>query len=142
MLFRIFIIVFCGTVAPCFAQPMSITFTGIDAGQGKVYVAVYDRADAFGKPEQARFAQVYPVTRAGTMTIQTPDLPAGAYAISCYYDRNGNGRLDRNVFGVPTEPYAFSNDVRPRLRSATWDEGRFTHQPGQGTVTLRLAYWQ
>ena len=35
------------------------------------------------------------------------DVPEGRYAIRCFLDRNGNGKLDRGLFG-PTEPWGFS----------------------------------
>jgi len=37
-------------------------------------------------------------------------------------DANGNGDLDRNLLGIPTESYGFSNGVRPTLRAPTFDE--------------------
>ena len=40
-------------------------------------------------------------------------LPAGTYALTLYQDLNANGRLDRNgLFGLPSEPYGFSNNPR------------------------------
>jgi uncharacterized protein (DUF2141 family) len=42
-----------------------------------------------------------------TLTIDT--LPPGHYAAVVFVDRNGNGKLDRGMFGRPTEPYGFSN---------------------------------
>jgi uncharacterized protein (DUF2141 family) len=38
-------------------------------------------------------------------------LPAGDYAFAVYHDANGNGKLDRNGVGMPTEDYAFSNNA-------------------------------
>lgn len=38
-------------------------------------------------------------------------LPPGNYAIMAYHDVNDDGKLDMNgVFGLPSEPYAFSNN--------------------------------
>jgi len=49
-------------------------------------------------------------------------LPAGDYAVSVYHDVNGNGKLDKNVFGAPTEPYAFSRNYKPVFRAPKFDE--------------------
>jgi len=35
------------------------------------------------------------------------DLPNGTYGIKCFQDLNGNGKLDRGLFG-PSEPWALS----------------------------------
>jgi hypothetical protein len=41
-----------------------------------------------------------------------------------FHDENGNGRLDKNFLGVPTEPYGFSNDVQPWVAAAEFREDR------------------
>jgi len=39
------------------------------------------------------------------------DLPPGDYAIMAFHDEDGNGRLNTDgAFGLPSEPYAFSNN--------------------------------
>ena len=38
------------------------------------------------------------------------DVPAGVYGLAVFHDRNGNQILDRNLFGIPTEPYDFSRN--------------------------------
>jgi outer membrane protein len=41
-------------------------------------------------------------------------VPAGEYAMVIYCDENGNGLLDKNFAGIPTEPMAFSNQYKPK----------------------------
>ncbi len=45
-------------------------------------------------------------------TIRYTDLSAGSYAVEAFHDQNNNGKLDTNPFGIPKEPYGFSNNVR------------------------------
>jgi uncharacterized protein (DUF2141 family) len=40
------------------------------------------------------------------------NLDPGQYAIILFHDENGNGKIDKNALGVPTEPYGFSNNVQ------------------------------
>ena len=68
------------------------------------------------------------------------DLPAGQYAVSCYHDLNGNGVLDKNWFGIPSEPYGFSNDARPSFRAPTWEESRF-YWNGADVVNIKIDSW-
>ena len=39
------------------------------------------------------------------------DVPFGTYAVAIFHDTNSNGKLDKNLFGIPKESYAFSNNV-------------------------------
>jgi uncharacterized protein (DUF2141 family) len=43
------------------------------------------------------------------------NLPKGKYAVCIYLDENNNDQCDKNFFGIPTEKFAFSNNVRPIL---------------------------
>lgn len=43
------------------------------------------------------------------------NLQPGSYALSLFHDENGNGKLDSNIAGIPTERYGFSRDARGRM---------------------------
>lgn len=47
----------------------------------------------------------------GKVTVVLKGLPEGRVALSLYQDANGNGKLDMNPMGIPTEPYGFSNNA-------------------------------
>ncbi len=50
----------------------------------------------------------------GTNPGRIKDLIAGEYALVVYHDENGNGRLDENFIGIPSEPLGFSNRYWPQ----------------------------
>lgn len=50
----------------------------------------------------------------GTAPERIPDLASGEYALVIYQDENGNGRLDKNFIGIPSEPLGFSNRYWPQ----------------------------
>ena len=49
----------------------------------------------------------------------------GAYAITCFYDENDNGKMDFNGNGMPLEDYGSSNNVMnlgpPRFSDAKFE---------------------
>ena len=50
----------------------------------------------------------------------------------------GDGQMNRNPFGMPTEPYAFSNNAVGNMGPADWDRARFAVSgPTAQTITLR-----
>ena len=51
---------------------------------------------------------------AGRSSSGSENVKPGNYAIAVFHDLNGNGKLDRNLIGLPSEPYGFSNDVGRR----------------------------
>jgi len=50
----------------------------------------------------------------GTSPGRIPGLDSGEYALVVYHDENGNGRLDENFIGIPSEPLGFSNRYWPQ----------------------------
>lgn len=104
-------------------------------------MAVYNRSEGFLDENAACFKEVYPVTRTGTLEVGIPSLPAGDYAVACYHDVNGNGRIDKNLLGIPTEPYGFSNNARPRFRAPTWDEAKVNTIKSGELLNVKLEMW-
>ena len=47
----------------------------------------------------------------GTTIVTIPNVPPGVYAAQVFQDRNNNHKVDRALFGIPTEPVGFSNDA-------------------------------
>ncbi|MBL7802189.1 MAG: DUF2141 domain-containing protein [Saprospiraceae bacterium] len=117
-----------------------ITFTNLTTTKGQLYVAVYDRADGFMKPERVVWKTIVPV-QGSSLELTIPGFPPGTYAVSCFHDINGNGKLDTNLVGIPTEPYGFSNNVRPKFRAPTWDEAKFDLGASGRSISIRLEKW-
>lgn len=57
--------------------------------------------------------------------VKAAVIAPGMYAVKIYQDLNGNGVLDRNIFGRPQEPYAFSNGVEWRPDATLWQQASF-----------------
>ncbi|MFM8344488.1 MAG: DUF2141 domain-containing protein [Betaproteobacteria bacterium] len=54
------------------------------------------------------------------------ELPPGTYAVAVVHDENGNGKLDKNFLGIPSEGYGVSNNRTYAASSPKWEESRFT----------------
>jgi uncharacterized protein (DUF2141 family) len=68
------------------------------------------------------------------------DVAPGDYSVSVYHDENANGKLDRNLMGMPTEGVGASNDATGKSGPPKFDDARFTHKSGQQTLTIHLRY--
>lgn len=83
---------------------------GIKPGE-QLLLSVYDQETQWLKQPVHKVKQAAPadIGSAGTHTLLVDELAPGRYALMAYVDRNGNGKLDRGMFGRPIEPYGFSN---------------------------------
>ena len=127
--------------SPAFAQSASsaadnrltLTFeTGAETGA--VLVALYDTEAAYEGGAPARVAQI---NVAAGQREAVFDLPAGTYGVKAVHDVNGNGKMDVNPFGMPSEPFAFSNTAVGNMGPAKWDRARF-EVSGATAQTIRI----
>lgn len=123
---------------PALAQDAGadISFT-FEVGQpsGQVMLALFDSEAAYdgsGGPVRAQRAEV----SGSTVTVRFAGLPAGDYALKAFHDLDGDGEMDTNPFGMPTEPYAFSNNAVGNMGPASWERARFS---AEGAVAQTIA---
>ena len=114
----------------CFVQQIlaqgsvTVHVKPVQDAKGEISVALYRKPSDFPHPVRVYVAQT-PKAVKGTNIIRFTNLPAGNYAAAAYHDENGNKKLDKNIFGAPTEPYGFSNDARRLMSAPSFDEARF-----------------
>ncbi|MFA4940034.1 DUF2141 domain-containing protein [Brevundimonas sp.] len=109
--------------APAFAADLTVEFPTA-APQGQIMVALFGSETNYGGEGQpVRYAMVD--AAGGQKSATFEGLPDGDYAVRAFHDLNGDGKMNTNPFGMPTEPYAFSNNAVGNMGPASWDRARF-----------------
>ena len=111
-----------------FAQPnytCTVTIDGLKNRKGTLYVGWYNNASDFLKIDKAVYYQKATVANTSKKNFVFNNIPRGNYAISLFLDEDGNGKLSTNFLGIPIEKYAFSNNVKPAFRAASFEEAKF-----------------
>jgi len=114
--------------------PVTLTVTDISEHKGALMVAVYDAA-GYDTDKPVTGLSV-PVTAGSAST--TFELPAGTYGIKLFHDVDGDGKMGMNPFGMPTEPFAFSNSAPAQFGPAKWDAAKFDVAAPTATHTIKL----
>ncbi len=70
--------------------------------------------------------------------VYSIQLPPGEWAIALTQDLNENDLVDRNLVGIPTEPFAFSNNIHPHFRVPTFDDCKFMVSGAATTVSISM----
>ena len=117
------------------AAELNVEIKGIASSSGDVYVAVYDKAEKWMK---TGLASAKVAAKKGSVTVTFKDLPEGDYAISLYHDENGNGKMDTNLIGMPTEPYAFSNDAAGNFGPASFEQAKFKVEGEKKSIIINI----
>lgn len=118
---------------------LRLEISGLAGQQGKVYYSVYNSEDTWLGDERVAGAAVdIESAKEGELVIATVALPPGAYAISIFYDANGNGELDTNFIGIPKEPVALSNNAKAKFGPPKYKDALFTLAEGGGVQAIAI----
>lgn len=116
------------------AAKLTLTVAGIKEAKGALMIAVFDEA-TYGKGEPVT-ASAVPVT--GLTASTTFDLAPGRYGIQLFHDVDGDGKMGTNPFGMPIEPFGFSNNAPAQFGPATWQAAAFDVPAGASTHSIQL----
>ena len=110
------------------AADLTIHIDGVKAAAGTIKVSVFTSEGTFLKsPAKGGVA----AASLDSTTVLIPDLPEGDYAFAVYHDANANGKMDKNMFGIPTEASAFSNNAVGKMGPPSYASAKFA-LPAQG----------
>lgn len=119
------------------AADLTVNISNITVKQGNVKVALYNEAKDF--PEGAGRMQGQELSPSKEkLSVMFKELPPGRYALSVMQDYNSNGMLDRNFFGIPTEPYGFSQREKGETGKPSFEQASFAIDKESKTLAIEL----
>jgi uncharacterized protein (DUF2141 family) len=110
--------------------------------RGNIHVAVFQNETAFTKKSGGVFEKVLPYSGRDKYSLEVSALAYGRYAVAVFQDLNGNGRLDANTLGIPTEPYGFSNNPKVKWSAPTFDETAVSLKSPSISLSIAMKTWQ
>jgi uncharacterized protein (DUF2141 family) len=123
------------------ASTITVRIVKARNARGEIRVALFQSGKGFpGDASTAlrtQEAQIDPQTLSAQVIFV--GIPPGAYAVSVFHDENMNGKLDKNLVGMPKEGYGASNNPGKKMRPPNFDEAKFSLNSKQ-LVEISLIY--
>ena len=121
---------------------LTIRVVGAKSDKGQIAVALFNGEARFpgDKTKAVRTLQavIDPQTLRAQVTLN--NLPRGVYAVSIFHDENMNGRLDKNVFGIPKEGYGASNNPKKSMGPPRFADANFQLDQPEKVLEIKLVY--
>lgn len=99
--------------------------------KGTVYLAIYNNSTSFDQDNKNKnvnknrwVKSIVEKVNKNSFT-KNVELKKGVYAISLFVDSNNNKIIDKNLLGIPTEQYGFSNNATGFLGSPSYNDASF-----------------
>jgi uncharacterized protein (DUF2141 family) len=134
------------------SSALNITIGGLRKTSGTILIGLYDSKASFERaielagdagflndPQRVAGAALRANDRLDA-GIRFENLAPGRYAVILFHDENANGKLDKNFFGVPTEPYGFSNDAEGLLGPPGFEAAALTLNGRDRSIKIDLVY--
>ena len=129
-------------------QTLVVEVHGFQNLSGRCRLALYQNAKGFNQPKSAWAKQTLDLPDQGPVIwkVELEDAPESQtllgsptrWAVSAHHDQNNNDQLDKNAFGIPTEPYGFSNNPKRGFGPPKFDEACFSIGSGEPQEALRI----
>ena len=122
------------------AAELTIAVSGVNSGKGRIYVALHRAAKGVKFPDmKGAVAGVWRKARKGGFKVTLAGLEPGRYAVNGFHDANGDGDLDTNLLGIPTEGYGFGNGATGLFGPASFDASSVALKEA-ATIGLPIGY--
>lgn len=117
---------------------LTIAISNIKIAKGNMQIGLYNKEENFpiiGKEYRSINLKV----EDKDFKCVVKNLPPGDYAIAVYHDVNADGKCNANFFGVPTESYGFSNNIKPFLSAPSFQDTKFKIEKAR-LLTIKLQH--
>ena len=113
--------------------------TGFQSEEGHAMVAIYLNDHGWPDGEEGLFASAVVPISGGSAVTTFEDVPAGPFAVSVYHDEDGDGKMDTNLVGIPSEDYGFSADASGVFGAPSFEEASLELAAGESMqITVRV----
>ena len=116
---------------------LTLSFTSISEQEGSVMGVLVDSEDAYnGKSAPLRMIMIK--ADKSEIAVQFAGLKPGRYAIKSFHDIDSDGKMGTNPYGMPIEPFAFSNNAVGNMGPAKWADASFELKAGDNAHSIEI----
>ncbi|CAL2076666.1 DUF2141 domain-containing protein [Tenacibaculum sp. 190524A05c] len=116
------------------AQTITVTVSNATSNTGTIKFGLHNK-DTFMRKNPIQVAESK--IEDGKCKIVFENVPAGEYAITCFHDKNSNGKMDFQSNGMPLEDYGASNNVM-NFGPPQYDDAKFTITDKDVSLDIKL----
>jgi uncharacterized protein (DUF2141 family) len=126
--------------APASSSKLTVTIAGIRSDRGSIFCELFASPNGYPKDgsKAVQIKQVAIHQRAASCTFE--GVTPGSYAVAAYHDENGNGKLDTNFLGIPSEGVGASNDAKGSMGPPSFEKAKLAVTTADLGITIQLRY--
>lgn len=115
---------FCSSLLFSQKSVVKVKVINLENRIGNISIGLFNNPDGFPKKEFGKIGISIPIKKF-FVEHTFSNLEKGNYALAIYHDENSNEKLDRSIFGWPTEDYVFSNYAEGNFGPPSFNDASF-----------------
>jgi uncharacterized protein (DUF2141 family) len=115
-----------------------VNISGFPSSDGFAMVALNNSEESYKGGENEAIAKIKTRVIDQKAQVIFENLPYGSYGVSLYHDENANGKMDKNVMGIPKEAYGFSNNAKGFFGKPSYKDVVFQLNSAEKQITINL----
>jgi uncharacterized protein (DUF2141 family) len=127
--------------SPAFSEStgkLMVDISGFPSSDGYAMVALTNSNESYKGGEDAAIAKTKTMVVGQKAQVIFTNLPYGWYGISLYHDENNNGKMDKNMMGIPKEAYGFSNNAKGFFGKPDYKDVKFELKSSEKQIDIKL----
>lgn len=121
---------------------LKVRVDGFRNEAGQVFICLWENATNFPKCEQGNSAKRIAVKIVGGVAEASFDglIEGKSYAVSAHHDANGNGKAEKNAFGIALEGIGISGNPEFSPLAIRFSKNSFAMKPNLDMVVLHIKH--
>jgi uncharacterized protein (DUF2141 family) len=119
---------------------ITVTMSGFRNAKGTMRISLFASPQGFPGDHRRAVRTGQGAIRDGRATFTFLKVPHGTYAIAVLHDENGNGKMDTNFLGIPTEGGGASNDAPARFGPPKFAAAKFILRSARLALRIHIRY--
>lgn len=115
-----------------------VDISGFPSSDGFAMVALTNSDESYKGGEDAAIAKTKTMVVGQKTQVVFTNLPYGWYGISLYHDESNNGKLDKNMMGIPKEAYGFSNNAKGFFGKPDYKDVKFELNSAEKQIVIKM----
>lgn len=121
-----------------FANNLEVSLSNVVSQDGQMAIAIFKNGE--GYPKNAELAVYREFINMDELPLQL-SLEEGEYAISVFQDLNSDRKLNKKMFGIPKEPFGFSNNPKLFMGPPKYKKVKIKVGKKLSKVDIELKYY-
>lgn len=117
---------------------LTVTVSGLQNQKGQICFSLFASGRGFPSSKQRAKQAGCVKIKSYPLKVAFKNLEAGNYAVALFHDLNGDGILNQNQFGIPTEKFGFSQNPTVLTGPPKFAEAAFIVTGAETNIDVRL----